>query len=98
MKKLSTLLKEKNDLLGKMQIENEESRLKIESRDNRIHELLKFNNKTTQDGVELKQTLYAVQDEYRNYRGEMEPKHNSLEAHCRNLEEELSGKSIVLFL
>lgn len=90
--KFTNILKEKNEILGKLSIEGEEQRLKIDSRDSRIQEMMRFNSKSTEDNHSLKQEFNVLQDEYKAYRGEMEPKYHSLQAHCRALEDDLSDK------
>merc|ERR1719210_762286 len=46
--KFTNILKEKNEILGKLSIEGEEQRLKIDSRDSRIQEMMRFNSKSTE--------------------------------------------------
>jgi len=87
--KFTAILKEKNDILSKMSIDGEEQRLKIDSRDSRIQEMMKYNVKQSEDIAELKQQYNVLQDEYRAFREDMEPKYQGLQAHCRNLEDEL---------
>lgn len=88
--KLTAILKEKNDNLGRVQIELEETRLRCETRDNRIQNLMTINKKSSDDNTMLKKDLHRVQGEYREYRGEMEPKVQSLNTLCQSLEDDLA--------
>eukprot|EP00494_Astrolonche_serrata_P023135 UN23392 len=87
--KLTAILKEKNEGMGKIQIQTEELRMRNEQRDTKIQQMLLFNTKCTEDNQKLKKDFHRITDEFREYRGEMEPKVQSLNSLCKSLEDDL---------